>query len=112
MDESSTYYPDWDTCPQHEVFPGVVVRTCWGDRLMLSYVNLLPHAVVEEHSHPHEQMGLVLKGRARFIIGGVEKVLGPGDWYLAPGNVRHKVIVLDEPCQVLDVFSPPREEYK
>ncbi len=30
-----------------------------------------PHAIVEEHSHPHEQMGLMLEGEAVFTIGGL-----------------------------------------
>jgi quercetin dioxygenase-like cupin family protein len=106
------YFPPKEQCPHHEVFPGVHVCTCWGERLMLSLADVEPNGVVPEHHHPHEQMGFVIKGRARFIIGGVERTLGPGDWYLIPSNVRHKVIALDEPFQALDVFSPPREEYK
>jgi quercetin dioxygenase-like cupin family protein len=79
---------------------------------MLSYVELQPHAVVAEHQHPHEQMGLILQGRALFVIDSQEKVLGPGDWYRVPGNVRHKVVALEDLVKVIDVFSPPREEYK
>jgi len=57
-------------------------------------------------------MGLILQGRALFVIDGQEKVLGPGDWYRVPGNVRHKVVALEDLVKVIDVFSPPREEYK
>ncbi len=73
------------------------IRTCAGDKIMMSLVEFEPHAVVEEHSHPHEQTGMMLAGKAVFNIGGVEKTLGPGDFYLIPGNVRHKVYALDEP---------------
>jgi quercetin dioxygenase-like cupin family protein len=57
-------------------------------------------------------MGLVLEGEALFIVGGVEKVLRPGDWYRIPGHVRHKVVALDQPFRALVVFSPPRAEYQ
>ena len=97
---------------RHQIFPGVSVRTVWGTGIMLSVAELEPHSVVEEHQHPHEQMGMVLEGRAEFIIGGEHRVLGPGDMYVAPGGVRHKVIALDAHVRVLDVFNPPREEYK
>jgi quercetin dioxygenase-like cupin family protein len=80
--------------------------------MMMSFVDLEPHSVVEEHSHPHEQIGMVLRGRATFFIGGEEKTLGPGDWYRALGGVRHRVVALDEPVQVLDIFYPVREEYR
>jgi quercetin dioxygenase-like cupin family protein len=108
----NSYFPDRTQAPCHELFPGVVARTCWGDRIMLSYVELAPHSVVPEHQHPHEQAGYIIQGKATFIIDGVEKTLLPGDWYHVPGNVRHKVVTLDEPTLVLDVFNPPREEYK
>jgi quercetin dioxygenase-like cupin family protein len=71
-----------------------------------------PRAVVPEHEHPHEQMGMVLEGTAEFTVGGVRRVLGPGDLYRIPGNVRHQVVALDDPVRALDVFHPPREEYK
>jgi quercetin dioxygenase-like cupin family protein len=106
------YFPNPGDCSRHTIFPGVQIRTCAGDKIMMSLVEFEPRAVVEEHSHPHEQTGMMLAGRAVFIVGGVEKTLGPGDFYLIPGNVRHKVYALDEPVRVLDVFHPVREEYR
>ncbi len=78
---------------------------------MLSIVDLEPRSVVEEHSHPHEQVGMVLEGRAVFTVGGEEKTLGPGDVYRIPGHTPHKVIALDAPVRALDVFHPIREDY-
>ena len=106
------YFPAPDECSVHAIFPGVQIRTCAGDKIMMSLVEFEPRAVVEEHSHPHEQTGMMLSGRAVFVIGGVEKTLGPGDFYLIPGNVRHRVYALDEAVRVLDVFHPVREEYR
>jgi unsaturated pyranuronate lyase len=97
---------------RHQLFPGVDAHVVWGSRLMLSIVDLKPHAQVDLHSHPHEQMGMVLLGRAEFTIGDETRVLGPGDMYLMPSGVCHKVIALDTPVRAIDVFNPPREEYK
>ncbi len=97
---------------RRRLFPGVDAHVVWGERLMMSLVTLEPHSVVAEHEHPHEQMGMVIDGRAEFTIGGETRVLGPGDMYLMPGDVRHKVVALDMPVRALDVFNPPREEYK
>jgi quercetin dioxygenase-like cupin family protein len=68
--------------------------------------------VVEEHSHPHEQVGMLLAGRATFYIGGEEKTLQAGDLYRIPGHVRHRVVVHDEPARALDIFCPIREDYR
>jgi len=82
------------------------------ERMMLSLAQLEPHAVVEEHSHPHEQVGMVVEGKAVFYIGAEQKTLGPGDMYRIPGNVRHKVVALEQPVKALDIFNPIREDYR
>ncbi len=108
----SQFFPSDDEQGRHTIFPGVDIVTSSCDRLMLSVVDLAPHSVVEKHSHPHEQCGMLLKGKAIFFIGDEQKTLQPGDVYFMPGNVPHKVIVLDEPAQAIDVFTPIREEYR
>lgn len=108
----SLYFPDDSEQSRHTIFPGVTITTCAADKMMLSYVEIAPHAVVEEHSHPHEQVGMVLEGRARFFIGNEEKVLGKGDRYRIPGGIVHRVIALDRPVTALDIFCPIREDYR
>jgi quercetin dioxygenase-like cupin family protein len=108
----SLFFPTEDELSRHTIFPGVRIQTCAADKMMLSVVDLEPHAVVEEHAHPHEQVGMLLQGRAIFFIGGEQKTLQAGDLYRIPGNVRHKVIALDAPVRALDIFQPIREEYR
>ena len=108
----SLYFPTPDDCSRHTIFPGVHIRTCSVEKMMLSYVDLEPGAVVEEHAHPHEQVGILLAGRATFFIGDEQKTLGPGDMWRIPGGVRHRVVALDEPVKALDVFYPIRDDYR
>jgi quercetin dioxygenase-like cupin family protein len=105
------YFVDKTTCTHHTIFPGVEIYTTAGDHIMLSLVEMQPGAVVEAHSHPHEQMGTVLEGRAQFFVGDDMKVLGPGDLYRIPGGVTHRVVALDDGLKALDVFHPIREDY-
>jgi quercetin dioxygenase-like cupin family protein len=107
----SRYFPTPEEHARRTIFPGVTIATCAAESMMLSYVELEPHAVVAEHSHPHEQVGMVLAGKAIFCIGGEEKTLVQGDRYLIPSNVKHRVTALDEPVQALDIFCPIREDY-
>ena len=107
----SRYFPTPDECGRHTIFPGVHIHTCAADKMMLSYVYLEPHAVVEEHSHPHEQVGMMLEGRGIFYIGDEQKTVGPGDMWRIPGGVRHRLIVLDQPAKAIDIFCPIREDY-
>jgi quercetin dioxygenase-like cupin family protein len=94
------------------LFPGVEIRATAGEGLMLSLVDFQPGSVVPEHSHPHEQMGMMISGRAEFTVGGVTRVLGPGDMWRIPGHVKHQVRALDGPAVALDVFHPVREDYR
>jgi quercetin dioxygenase-like cupin family protein len=95
------------------LFPGVEIRATAGDDLMLSLVNFEPGSIVPDHSHPHEQMGMMISGQAEFTVGGVTRILGPGDIWRIPGNVVHRVkAVGDDPAVALDVFHPVREDYR
>lgn len=101
---------DRASVPPLDLAPGVRLRVSHGPNLMLSYVELDEGAVVPRHQHPHEQGGMVVSGRVRFTIGDETKECGPGDLYLIPPNVPHTVTALTA-AEVLDVFTPIREDY-
>ena len=42
---------------------------------MLSLVTLTPEAVVPEHSHPHEQMGMMVSGTLDLTIAGETRIV-------------------------------------
>ena len=94
------------------LFDGITARTFWGDKILMSVVDLPPNSIVPLHSHPHEQTGLVLEGTVTFTVGEETKTLGPGDVYIIPGGIEHKALAGDVPSKVLDIFSPVREDYK
>ncbi len=108
---ASGYFVPAGSGSRHLIFPGVEIRTTAGSQLMLSVVNFQPGSVVTDHSHPHEQMGMMISGRLEFTVGGVTRVLGPGEIWRIPGGVVHSVRAFDEPAVALDVFHPIREDY-
>ena len=107
-----SYFVQRTDCSHHEIFPGVHIFTTAGERMILSVVELAPHAVVEPHSHPHEQMGLLLEGELTFTIGGQTRTLKPGQMWRIPGGVVHGCVAGDQPAKALDVFQPVREDYR
>jgi quercetin dioxygenase-like cupin family protein len=95
-----------------EMLPGVVRRTMGeGERMMLIEVTLDNGAEVPLHTHPHEQVGYLANGRLLFQIGDEKRELSAGDSWLVPSNVPHQVTAL-ETSVAIDIFSPPREEYR
>jgi len=103
---------DVDNLRSKQIMEGVKIRVAYGENVMMSYVNIEANTTIAEHSHPHEQMGMFLDGEAEFTIGGERRTVKPGMAYLIPSNVEHKVATFDKPVLALDIFSPPREEYK
>jgi len=95
-----------------ELVPGVTAKIASGERIMFSLVTLEPNAVVPEHSHPHEQMGMMVSGTMRFSIAGETRTFSGNEIYLVPGGVLHKAVAGPGGAVALDVFSPPREEYR
>lgn len=91
---------------------GVTAQIAWGEKLMLSRVALEPGAVVGMHSHPHEQMGILLSGSMELTVGEETRLLSPNEMYLVPGGVPHSAKGGPEGAVALDAFSPPRAEYR
>lgn len=106
------YFNDIAARDGKEVAPGVVIRTFWTEKMLMSHVSLAPNAIVPLHSHPHEQCGVWVQGTATFIIGNETYEMKPGDSYMIPGDVEHKVINHDAPAIAMDIFSPVRESYQ
>lgn len=91
---------------------GVVRRTmATGEAMMLCEVTLDAGAIVPMHQHIHEQVGYVVRGRVSFEIDGETLILGAGDSYAIGSNIPHEARAIEDSI-VIDVFSPPREEYR
>ena len=106
------YFFDTKNRTSKEIVPGVRIKTTWEDQMLLSMVDLDAGAIVPNHSHPHEQAGVVLTGVIVLTIADEEQTLQPGDSYIIPGGIEHSAIGGPDGARVLDVFSPVREEYK
>ena len=64
------------------------------------------------HSHPHEQLVYVVKGKLRIDIDGKKTFeVSAGESFVVDGGVEHGASALEE-AEVLDIFTPMREEYK
>ncbi len=98
--------------PPRTLAPGVTAKIVSGEKLMFSLVTLAPNAVVPTHSHPHEQMGMMVSGTMEFTIVGESRLLSGNEIYFVPGGVPHAAKAGPGGAVALDAFAPPREEYK
>lgn len=102
---------NWNNIPVEQLPDGVERQMIVGENLMICRVKFPPFAVATPHDHPHEQMTIVEKGRARFIVGDEEKIVEPSDVIHIPPNSRHGATMLDEEVILIDIFSPIRKDF-
>ncbi|MDX2192396.1 MAG: cupin domain-containing protein [Gemmatimonadales bacterium] len=102
---------DIATVPEREIWPGYHARPIHGDALSLMRVRIEAGAPLPRHQHHHEQATTVLTGRLRLVVNGETVELGPGMTAFIPANMPHEGIAL-EATDVLDVFTPVREDFR
>ena len=105
------YHHTIESLKTKSLTPGIDIKALTGDKMSMVVFYIAPGAEVPEHSHPHEQIGTILKGSLELIIGDEKKVVKPGDIWHVPANVVHRARCLDEAAEVLECFSPPRADY-
>ncbi len=95
-----------------EARPGVhLAQLAGGERMTVQHFAIEPGAVIESHSHPHEQAGFIYEGELVFVLAADELVCEAGDSYAIAGEESHGVENRGETvARGVDIFSPPREQ--
>jgi quercetin dioxygenase-like cupin family protein len=94
------------------IWDRIAARSLHGEELTLSVVELDPGAVVAEHSHPNEQLGIVLRGSMDFRVADERRELGPGGTWVIPAHTPHEATAGPDGAVVIDVFAPPRADWQ
>lgn len=89
----------------------VIARRIEGERITMAVFELQPGAVVPEHEHPVEQMGLCIRGELTFTVGDETRTLGPGGTWNIPSSVPHRAEAGPQGAVAVEVFSPIRNDW-
>lgn len=113
--QRTSFFIDPIQAPKIVQMPGLettILTGLRGEQMMMALNATLPGHTVPGHSHPHEQIGMVYRGKARLRIGDEERIAQKGDFYCIPAGVPHSDICIgDEPFVMLDIFYPVREDF-
>lgn len=102
---------DWSSIPVERVSEGIERQMIWGERLMVCRLKFAPGTVTAVHTHPHEQITIVERGKVRFKVAGQDRVSSPGDVLHFPSHCEHGATMLDDEVVLIDIFSPVREDF-
>lgn len=106
------FFQDLKSAAFEAIAPGVKRFVFTLEKVMLAYFELEPGTRIARHAHPHEQVGILIRGRTLWRMGGQEKILEAPALYRVPSGEPHEVeVVGDEKVLVMDAFSPIREDF-
>lgn len=101
----------WQDLAVREVIPGYHGRFIHSERMTFARWHIDAGAPLPEHSHLHEQVVHVFSGEFELVLEGVAHRCRPGSVLVIPSNARHSGRAITD-CEVMDVFSPVREDYR
>ena len=100
----------WADIPPEPMNPLLTRQYVSGEKGMAARILLKKGCVVPEHSHPNEQIALILSGALEFHVGGESFILRAGELIVLPANVPHSATALED-TEDIDFFSPPRQDW-
>jgi len=103
-------FVDWSQVKEEAIAPGIRRQLVTGERMMFVRWRFDKGFHVPPHEHPNEQIAYMVSGRMEFRLGAERRTVGPGEVCVVPGNTEHEAW-FEEATEVIDVFSPPRQDF-
>lgn len=100
----------WDEVEKQQLDPRVSRQAIHGDAMTVARFEILKGGGVAVHHHANEQISMVQRGRMKFVLNGVESIVGAGESVHIPANAPHSAEALED-AVIVDLFSPPRADW-
>lgn len=97
--------------PEKELAKGFHARFVHSGTMSVAHWRVEAGATAPLHRHPHEMIVNVLEGELEITVGEETTVLRAGGVAVIPGDVPHGVTARTD-CRILDVWHPPRDDYR
>ncbi len=82
------------------------------EKTMFTYFEIEPNSCFDMHSHPSEQITMVLEGEFFFKVKNRTICVKEGEVIAIPSNTPHAACTKKNPVKAVDAWSPVREKYK
>lgn len=105
----------WDQVPWQQVAPGQRRKVLYNDRLTMVWLEMDPAPQQPQlltHYHAHDQITMIVEGKAKAQVGDQRREVGPGAAYVAPSNVHHGLRPLSSRLVLVECFTPTREDFR
>lgn len=105
---------NWNEIPVRESRKGIFQRVFRGNNVLIAQSELHPHMDPSPHSHPYEQIFMILKGRVKLHVGDQVFMCTAGSVVRIPPNVVHWSEPPDPADGVainMDIWTPYRPDF-
>ena len=100
----------WNEIEREQLNQSLARKVIHAVNMTVARLELVKGAVVPLHHHVNEQITVMLEGKLRFVIDGVESVVSAGEVMVIAPNAPHLVEALED-SSVFDLFSPIRSDW-
>ena len=97
--------------PIVEIAPGMKYQIISSEKMTVGFIAAEPDSVGPAHRHEAEQILIVMDGECEEAVDGKLYPLKEGDVLIIPSNTEHGTYMSNKGCKILDIYSPPRQEY-
>ena len=105
-----TYYA-FPEMPARTPAEGIEMRVIQGERMTLAFFTIAQDSGIPEHTHPPRADRHGFEGQLQLMIAGEKRIVAPGGAYHIPSNATHSGLCVEGPVEVLEMFSPVREDW-
>jgi quercetin dioxygenase-like cupin family protein len=100
----------WTEVAPEQINPTILRRYITGDGATVARFELSAGGIVPMHSHPQEQISVVLSGRLEFRFPNALETVSANEVIQIPGGLPHEVRTIED-ALVIDVFNPIRQDW-
>ncbi len=104
-------YLDLNLVEEKEIAPGYFAKFIHSNNMTIAYWKVKAGSTLPAHSHPHEQISLVLSGEFELTVDDKPHILKADHSYSIPPGVSHSGKAITD-CKIVDTFYPVRDDYK
>jgi len=97
--------------PDFAPIDGYRAKMIHTDQMSIAHWDVDEGYELPEHSHPHEQITNIIEGEFILTLNGEAIHLSAGDSLVIPGDAMHSGKSLTA-CKIIDVWNPPRDDYR
>jgi quercetin dioxygenase-like cupin family protein len=94
-----------------EIAPGFFSKLIHTGTNTINFIEVKAGCSAPHHQHMNQQCAFAIEGQFELTVNGVPQILEPGLFAIIPPNAWHSGIAITD-CKLVDIFSPPREDYK